>query len=75
LYTKHAQEKGTPLTVRDLARQVRVAQWELFEFIDASPLLRFWTVGEGGEPIHRQGLFLVEYIPYESFSEQSPVRQ
>lgn len=65
LYAKHAQEKGIPITVRELARQIRVSQWELFEYIDSTPLLRYWSVDKEGNPIHRQGLFTVEYIAHD----------
>lgn len=65
LYAKHALENGTPLTIRDIASLVRVPQWRLIDFINESPMLRYWTVDRDGRTIKRQGLFLVEYIPHD----------
>lgn len=62
LYAMHAQERKRPITIRELAQYVRVAQWILIDFINETEQLKYWTVDGDGNPIKRQGLFLVEYV-------------
>lgn len=73
LYAMHAQERQNQITIRELANHVRVAQWILIDFINQSEQLKYWTVDDEGNPIKRQGLFLVEYVPYGQSVTQEQV--
>jgi hypothetical protein len=62
LYAQHAKKLGQTLTIRQIASDARVTQWELFQLIEEDDDLTYWAVTVDGVPIRRQGLYRVEYI-------------